>query len=198
MAEGYGYLDLPFRSRADDQVAVVIQRFASADEAFRDALRDRLSLSQYDVVLAFAIRMAMLAVRERSTARLRLGAQAVALAGDAPTADWRETAQALLPLRDAATRLGGDAQAVFADAARLARGRTMGALSGAADTSALMAAMERFVTRLGVGVWKAIDAPDGFRYVPTRRVSRAEVDELIRRVEEAKGSTGSSDRIDPG
>src|SRR5688572_21619270 len=102
MAEGYGYLDLPFRSRADDQVAVVIQRFASADEAFRDALRDRLSLSQYDMVLAFAIRMAMVAVRERSAARLRLGAQAVALAGDAPTSDWRETAEALLPLRDAA------------------------------------------------------------------------------------------------
>jgi hypothetical protein len=132
--------------------------------------------------------MAMLAVRERSTARLRLGAQAVALAGDAPTADWRETAEALLPLRDAASRLGAIARAEFADAARLARGRTVGALRSVAHQSALMAAMERLVTRLGMGVWKAIDAPDGFRYVPARRVSRAEVDELIRRVEEAKRS----------
>lgn len=40
----------------------------------------------------------------------------------------------------------------------------------------------------GIGVWKAVNAPDGFRYVPTRRVSRAEVDDMIRRVEEARRS----------
>jgi hypothetical protein len=183
-----GYLDLPFPLPADDQVAAVVNRFAAADESFRDALRENLSLAQYDVLLAFAIRMAMLAVRERSTARLRLGVQAVALAGDAPTADWRETCLALLPFSDAASRIGAVARAEFAKASTLACGRTVTALTDLTRQSGLSVSFERLAMRLGVGVWKPIDAPDGFRYVPTRRVSRAEVEALIRRVEQAKRS----------
>jgi hypothetical protein len=181
-----GYLDLPLPIPPDDQVAAVVNRFATADENFRDALRENLSLAQYDVLLAFAIRMAMLAVRERSTARLRLGVQAVALAGDAPTADWRETGEPVLSLSDAASRIGANAREEFANAARLAGARTAGFLRSVARQSAFRVAIERLMMSSGLGTWKAIHAPDGFRYVPTRRVSRAEVEELIRRVEQAK------------
>jgi hypothetical protein len=181
-----GYLDVPLPAPADDLLAALVQRFAAADAPLRDALREALSLSHYDALLTFAVRMAALAVRERSTQRLRLGVQAVALAGDAPTADWRETLAPLLCLSDAATRLGTNALGEFANAARLAHGRTVESLNAEARQSRLRAAIERIAMHLGVGLWKAIHAPDGFRYVPTRRVSRAEVDAMIRRVEEAR------------
>ena len=181
-----GYLDVPLPAPADKLIAALVERFAGADDTFRDTLREELSLSHYDALLAFAARMAMLAVRECSIERLRLGVQAVALAGDAPTADWRETSLALLPLNDAAARIDSTARMEFSNAARLARGDTAHALSGVAGQSVLRIAIERFAMRVGIGVWKAIHAPDGFRYVPTRRTSRAEVDRIIRRVEEAR------------
>lgn len=181
-----GYLDLPLPIPADDEAAAVVERFARASNASREALRTHLSSPEYDALLAFAIRMAMLAVRERSIARLRLGLRAVALAGDAPPADWRETSLPLLLLRDAAWRIDADARGEFANAARLAQGRTVRALTGAVPRSTLMVGIERLVMRLGVGMWKAVNAPDGFRYVPTRRVSREEVDDLIRRAEQAR------------
>jgi hypothetical protein len=183
-----GYLDLPLPAPADNLVAALVERFAGADDAFRNALREALSLSYYDALLAFAVRMAALAVRERSKKRLRVGAQAVALAGDSPTADWRETLFPLITLSDAAARIGGDARAELATAARLARGGTAEALVRASRQSAMRVAIERLAIRLGFGVWKAVQAPDGFRYVSTQRVSRAEVDALIRRAEEARDS----------
>lgn len=188
-----GYLDDPFPSEADTHIAAVVERFACGEDAFRDALRASLTLKHYDALLTFAVRMAMLAVRERSTARLRLGLEAVAFAGEAPTADWRETSLSMLPLRDAARRLDADAREEFAKAARLARGGTISTLTGAVGGSTLIAGMERVAMRLGIGVWKAVNAPDGFRYVPTRRVTRAEVDDMIRRVEEARRSRPTGD-----
>jgi hypothetical protein len=181
-----GYLDLPLPAPADNLLAAFVERFAGADAAFRDALRQQLSLSHYDALLTFATRMAALAVRERSTHRLRLGAQAVALAGDSAAADWRETLFPLMTLSDAAARIGSNARAEFATAARLARGRTAEALISASRQSALRVAVERLAMRLGIGVWKVVDAPDGFRYVPSHRVSRAEADALVRRAQEAR------------
>jgi hypothetical protein len=181
-----GYLDLPLPVPADDLLAALVERFAGADDAFRNALRDELSLSHYDALLTFSARMAMLAVREHSIERLRLGVQAVALAGDAPTADWRETALGLLPLSDAVARMGSTARAEFANAAHLAHGRTAHTLSGVASQSALRIAIDRVAMRLGIGVWKAVHAPDGFRYVPARRVSRADAETLVQRAQEAR------------
>lgn len=196
-AEGYGYLDSPLPSESDERVASLVQRFAEGNDAFRNALRAALTLAQYDALVAFAVRMATLAVRERSTARLRLGLNAVALVGDAPTADWRETYTPLLALRNATWRIGADARGEFISAARLARGRTARSLIAAGSRSALMAGIEHLVMRLGAGVWKAVDAPDGFRYVPVQRVSRAEVDGLIRRVEQSRGGQARNDAEPP-
>jgi hypothetical protein len=181
-----GYLDLPLPAPADELLSTLVERFARATDAFREALRERLSLPHYDALLAFAVRMAALAVRERSIERLRLGVHAVAFAGDAPTADWRETLAPLIALSDAAARIDSNARAEFANSARLARGRTAHALIAVARHSTLRTVIERVVMRLGLGVWKVVLAPDGFRYVPTRRVSRAEVDRMIRDVEEAR------------
>lgn len=186
--------DQPFPSDIDARIRALVERFAAADE-LRTALKRAVTIEHVGPLSVFAVRMAMLAVRERSLDRLRLGLRAAALSGSADLDDPRDAASALLPLVDAADRVGADAPSEFADAARSALPGTARLLEQMPPRHTWSRLLERAAASLGIGDWRATEAPDGFRYVFTRPVTKAQVDEMIRRVEQARrSSTTREDR----
>jgi hypothetical protein len=127
--------------------------------------------------------MATLAVRERSVKRLRFGLLATALAGSSPADDWRDTSMQMLPLRDAASRLGPDTLPAFDEAARLATERTAGQLrSWAARPSfTLWGRMQSRISRtFAQEFWRPTGSGDEFRY-GSGGVSHEEARRMVQR-----------------
>jgi hypothetical protein len=175
--EGQGYFGLPLPCSEDAHVGALVEGFAAAREAVREKLRRRLTRVHVGLLTAFAVRMASLAVREQSGQRLRLGLLAFALAGDSPDADWRDVFADFPPLEDAALRIRVDVRDAYAEATRLADGRTTRKVLAWASPprSPWLRLLKRAKLRLVGGSWRATDSPDGFRYASVNPVSEAEL-----------------------
>jgi len=185
-----GYWAWPLPHASDARVAALVEWFVAGPEPLRAALQQRVTRAHAGTLATFAVRMAALAVRERSPDRLRLGLEALALAGEADVDDWRDAVRPLFPLRDAAWRIGVDARGEFIRAAQLARSRTAGLLARFVPRQAWLRFVERAALSAGIGPWKVVAAPDGFRYVPTHSASREEQEEFLRRVQRAREASG--------
>jgi hypothetical protein len=167
----------------------LIDQFVTGDAALREELMRSLTSPQAGMLMGFAIRMAILGVREQSVARLRVGLLAVALGGSSRASDWRDVAADMPPLEDAGLRIRGETRPAFLEAASIAKGKTAILIRVAAP---LRHASLRWVKRMKIrrlGDWQAVQAPDGFRYEVKNPVSEAEFMEMIE-----KGMRESSKR----
>jgi hypothetical protein len=177
---GSSYLVSPLPSAADDDIATLMDRFAKGDAALRDEVARSISGLHADLLMVFAIRMAILGVREQSGARLRIGLLAVALAGSSPESDWRDVFYQMPPLEDAGLRIPGDLRAAYVEAASIAKGRVAILIRGAfPPRHAWLRRTKRLKLRLLGGGWRAVQAPDGFRYVVTNPISEVELMDKI-------------------
>jgi len=166
---GRDYFGLPLPSEVDGHFAAVVAAFVDSDERFRTSLGQSLTRVQSELLMAFAIRMASLAVREDAATRLRVGLLATALASRVPDPDWRDFALQLPPIEDAASRLGESTRSAFAEAARLAPQWMAGMLLWAAPLpSGLLRGLKRIKLHLPGATWKVIQEAAGPRYVPVR------------------------------
>ena len=178
-----GYLGQPLPCRADEIVAALVNGFEEAPASARERVRHCIGRAHAGALGSFAVRMAMLAVRERSVERLRLGLCAAVLSvGEGE--DWRDLIRTFSPLSDAATRLGADGPLEFARAARHARGWYVGFVASFPPRWGWHRLVERAAMVLGLGNWRAIEAADGFRYVPRRSAEevRQEAESMVRRI----------------
>jgi hypothetical protein len=159
----------------DDDIGTLIEQLAKGDAAIREDLTRSLSCPQVDVLIAFAVRMAMLGVREQSVSRLRVGLLAVALGGSSRAADWRDVATHMPPLEDAGERIHDDPRPAFLEAASIASGYTASQIRIASPpTHTAFQWLKRMRPRR-LGQWRVIEAPDGFRYVVANPVSESEL-----------------------
>jgi hypothetical protein len=183
---GERYLESPLPDHADDEVGALVESVTAPDQSANvAALRRQLARAHIDVFAIFAHRMAMLAVREQSVARLRIGLLAYALGPGAGQADWYDVSTDLLPLSDAALRIRGDSRQAFADAARLAEGRTAQMIRwGTPPRPRWLRWLMRARLHLPGQPWKAVEAPDGFRYVVANPMSEEEFLQKIGRTRE--------------
>jgi len=165
-ADWYGYAHSPIPSPVDDLAAVVVDEFARAsDETDRATLRALLANSHSYVLQNFAVRMAALAVRQRSADTLRRALFAIALVGGSPGADRRDLPFALPPLQDAAWRIGADRRRLFGAAAQLAEPQTARLLRRAGSTWwGRWRRLDSFRARFWRG-WSAGERRDGFGYL---------------------------------
>ena len=173
------YLAWPIPSRIDDDIATLIDQFVTGDAALREELMRSLTSPQAGMLMGFAIRMAILGVREQSVARLRVGLLAVALGGSSRASDWRDVAADMPPLEDAGLRIRGETRPAFLEAASIARGKTAILIRVA---SPLRRSWLRWIKRVKIrrlGDWRAVQASDGFRYEVRNPVSEAELIEKI-------------------
>lgn len=175
LVTGKGYLRRSLPCKADDEVAALVERVAAADESVHVTVRKCLTRAHRDVLSIFSHRMAMLAVREQSVARLRIGLLAYALGQDATQADWYDLSTDLLPLSDAALRIRRDSRHAFVEAQRFAEQRTALMLkTGTPPRLRWLRWLLRARIRLPGSSWKAIEASDGFRYVVANPMSEDE------------------------
>jgi hypothetical protein len=103
----------PHPAALDDELRRLCERFRSHPAG----LRNTLTTNNFYVLLAFARRAAVFAMRERDAAWIADGLTAVAIVDD-ERIDARELAPTLGLLHHAAARIDADAGALFADAAR--------------------------------------------------------------------------------
>jgi len=103
----------------DAAIAAFCRGFASNSAAKRIGLRAALDVDEFYTLLAFAMRMAVLSMRERSEERVRDGLMAVAIA-DYARVDRRDVSRSLSVLSHAAHDLRLDAVALFEEAAQFA------------------------------------------------------------------------------
>jgi hypothetical protein len=180
----FHYPDAPIPHAVDAAATTVVRGFASARDAEeRAAVLGLLSGEHIYVLQNFAVRMASLAVRRRSADILRTALQAVALAGSSPESDWRDLGLPILPLRDAARRIGADRK-LFDEAGRLAVGRTERLIRDAAPKRTISALLEQLVGLFVKGPWTTVEDREGFRYVSTERGPDPET--LMRTIAEAR------------
>ena len=173
------YLAWPIPSGVDHDIAALVNQFVRGDAALREELMRSLTSPQVDRLIGFGIRMAILAVREQSVARLRLGLLAAALGGSSRQSDWRDVASDMPPFEDAGMRIRRDSRPAFLEAASIANSRTAMLIRIASPGRH---AWLRWVKRLKIrrlGQWRAVEAPDGFRYVVRNPMSEAELIEMF-------------------
>jgi hypothetical protein len=179
------YPDSPIPHPIDDAAQIVVRAFVSVTDAEQRAVILGLLWGEHVYVLQnFGVRMASLAVRRRSVDTLRTGLQAMALAGSSPTSDWRDLGIMLLPLTDAARRLGAGKD-IFDAAARLAHSRTAELIRDAAPKRTLLSLLERLVAPFVKGPWTTADDAHGFRYVSSDR-SPEQAKAIVQAITEAR------------
>ena len=153
------YLAWPIPSQVDDDIATLIDQFVTDDAAVRQTLTERLTSRQVDVLVGFGIRMAILAVREQSVARLRVGLLAVALGASSRESDWRDVFNRMAPFEDAGLRIRADSRAAYIEAASIASGKTAILIRTAAPSRyAVLRWLRRIKRRLLSGGWQGIQA----------------------------------------
>lgn len=175
-----GYLDLPLPGEADAELTALLESYASGDDGVRAWARTQVGPPHARALSLFAIRMASLAVRERSVQRLRLGLWGAVLSEGA-SGDWRETSSLLAPLADAARRIGADAKREFAEAARLGPHESARVIAAFPPASTLRGLAERAAMIFGLGQWRTTGEGDAFRYEPAHTTSKSEAEELLRK-----------------
>jgi hypothetical protein len=181
----FRYPESSIPSPVDDATGVVVRAFAAlGDDSNRRELWGLISDEHIYVLRNFAVRMAALAVRQRSAETLGTGLFALALAGGSPRSDPRDLGFAVPPLRDAARRIEGDHAAVFEDAARIADPRTAWLLRDAGPKHTVLGRLRDLLVRLLDRSWTAVDDADGFRYETTGYAPSPEV--FIPQIEEAR------------
>jgi hypothetical protein len=176
------YLAWPIPSGVDNDIAGLIDRFVTGDAALREGLMRSLTSPQVDRLIGFGIRMAMLAVREQSVARLRVGLLAVAFGGSSPESDWRDVASHMPPFEDAGMRIRGESRPAFLEAASIATDHTAIFLRIAAPPRYAWLGWAKRLKIRRLGDWRAVQAPDGFRYEVGNPRTEAE---LIANIEKA-------------
>lgn len=179
---GKGYFDAPLPNEVDEDIGVLMERFPTFNDASRAELIHRVSQAQMNLLISYAVRMASLAVRERSLLRLRTGLLAMALASHAREFDWREVILSFSTLEDAGRRLGRRAGPGFDEAAKLADPSMARMIRGGSPGRWLLLRLLRRIRIPGVPVvqeFKLLPSPDGPRYAPTPRITE---EDLVRRV----------------
>lgn len=117
-----GYGDWPLPSPLDDEITTLARAYVQADESERAVVRKLLPADSSTALLAFAERMAVLAVRIGEPIRVRDGLVAIAM--ENCRLDPREDILVLSLLNHSAAKLGADPVRLFDDVASLAEGRT--------------------------------------------------------------------------
>ena len=114
------YLNQPFPSELDRAITDLVVSFRGVPPAVRSTWSKQLSfqVSDSQVLLTYAARMATQALREASEDRITAGLLAVLL--EAERDDWRENVIVLSLLYDATTRLKADPRKLFKDVAEMA------------------------------------------------------------------------------
>ena len=150
---GYGPLPLP--APRDAEIARLLDVFTQASPEQRGQLLSRLTREHSPTLLAFAERMASLAVREREPRRIFLGL--LALVVESFASDYRENAMILSLHYDAAGRIGADPARLFEEAASYARPEVARALRRFLARSP----EDQSIAAMG---YQEGREPDGFRY----------------------------------
>jgi type II secretion system protein G len=173
------YAQAPLPSAPDAIVESLVRRFEPDDPIRCVAIGNSLTRASEQVLTAYAIRMASLAVRERSVERLRLGLLGFALASRVPDLDWRDFLFMTSPLHDAALRLGPPARAPVLQAADLADHRVAPVLRGIVPPPwRWLCRLRRSLPVLG-SRWRIHQDADGFRYRPTVTYTEADILQAI-------------------
>jgi hypothetical protein len=181
----------PIPSGVDDDIAALVEQFARGDAALWEETWN-LTSSQVDVLRCFAIRMAILAVREQSVARLRVGLLAVALGGSSRGADWRDVTSGMPPLEDAGLRIRGESRPAFLEAAAIANSRTAILIRIASPGRYPWLCWVKRLKIRRLGSWLAVQAPDGFRYMVRNPTSEAELIANLEKALERESSKSQS------
>lgn len=167
----------PKPNEFDAALAELARRYAQSDAAARARMRHAIDMEQLYMLLEFADRAAVFALRERSAARVTDGLSAVALV-EQERVDYRGILWTLATLHHSAARIGANPAKLFRDAAALAEPQTaeliLGFLKQPAKDKDLRDAWGRVEveTEGGVGLmgW-------GFKkYAPTGGLKRVAVD----------------------
>jgi len=173
------YLSWPLPSGVDDDISALVALCAEGDARLRYDLIHSLTRHQSEVLTGFAIRMAILGVREQSVARLRIGLLAMAFGGSSPESDWRDIMSDMPPLEDAGMRIRGDSRPAFREAASLATDRTAMSIRIASPPKHAWLGWAKHLKPVRMGDWQAVQAPDGFRYVVKNPVTEAELMTMV-------------------
>jgi hypothetical protein len=153
---GWGVSRIP--NEIDDEITDVIKGYLELDDGGKRKIRESVERDQKFVFLAFAERMASLAIRLRSQEPLTMAMMAMFL--QIGTGDVREDIVVLTVIHAAAQKLGIDPRSVFLESARR---------FGFDDTFGLEAFLKRSdedKSLASMGYVEGTDE-DGFRFVRT-------------------------------
>jgi hypothetical protein len=152
---GWGASRIP--NAIDDEITDVINGYLELDDGGKRKVREGVERDQKFVFLAFAERMASLAIRQRSQEPLMMGMVAIFL--QVGTGDVREDILILTLIHAAAQKLGIDPRSVFLESARK---------SGMHDTTsgldAFLARSDEDKSIESMGYTEGVDS-DGFRFL---------------------------------
>jgi hypothetical protein len=153
---GWGASNIP--NEIDDEITNLVKGYLELDEGDKRTVRESVERDQKFVFLAFAERMASLAIRLKSREPLMLGMIAMFL--QIGTGDVREDILRLALVHAAAQKIGMDPRSLFMESARQ---------FGLDDTSGLDAFLHRSDEDKSInsmGYTEGTDE-DGFRFVRT-------------------------------
>jgi len=153
---GWGASRMP--NEIDDEITDVIKGYLELDDGEKRKVRESVERDQKFVFLAFAERMASLAIRLRSQEPLMIAMMAMFL--QIGTGDVREDILRLTLIHAAAQKLGIDPRCVFLESARQ---------FGLDDTSGLEAFLKRSDEDKSLDSMGYVEGADedGFRFVRT-------------------------------
>lgn len=139
----------------DRVIAQAITTYRGLQPEARQQFRNQFGSDHTFTWFVYAIRMAMLAVRERSPERVLFGLLALVI--EDFKQDWRENVIILSLLHDSARRINADPRALFEQAASYA---------GPTAAQHLNQWLQRSpdLQRIESMGYHAVHAPDGFRY----------------------------------
>lgn len=108
----------PTKNSLDAELIGLCERFAKSNARARAGLRNSISLDEFYTLLTFSRRSAVFAIRERNVNMVRNGLTAVAMI-EAERTDFRDIISVLALLYHSAKRVGGDADQLFRETAKL-------------------------------------------------------------------------------
>lgn len=119
---------VPMPSPSEASLLGALARFTPRSREDLSRVAPKVHVRQADLLGAFSIRMATLAVRQQDTNLLHLGTFALVMDDD--VVDYRDILLTLAVLDDASARIGADFGAVIADAAVVATKRQQAIIDG--------------------------------------------------------------------
>ena len=149
----FGYPGRPLPDPLDEEIDALLDRYLEGDEELRSRFRAAIGLPQAAALEAYGVRMASVALRDRSPDALLRGLVAAMLAGSSPEEDPREVLLRVPPLHRSAERLGVNPASLFATAAELAGPDTPVAVRAFPERAPADRSLEAFY-------WEERDAAD--------------------------------------